>query len=294
VLLLAYHCNVASKPWEDDLLATDDSQDRLDYNGFTYVPFAKLNGSGSSYSSITASKINEEYQKQEYFTFDVTGALTGTDPHACDITVKVTATDDYSAGSQVNLFTAIVEDNLNYDDVYGSPAENGLDDYSHILRKLLPASSGESLGTEITAGETSEFTYSYTNDETYQNYENIRVITFVQVSGTREILGVFQTADHPFQVITDVTVPLSKKAHDKLAITSIHGTEISFTVPSAGNVTLALHSLNGQLIQMKQYNALTGGSQVISLGNLVMQNRCYIVTVANDYTHVSKRIIPVK
>jgi hypothetical protein len=266
----------------------------LDYNGFTYVPFARLNGSGSSYSSITASKINEEFQKQEYFTFDVTGTLTGADPHACDIKVKVTASDDYSAGSQVNLFTAIVEDNINYNDVYGSPAENGLDDYGHVLRKLLPASSGESLGTEITSGEVKEFTYSYTNDETYQNYENIRVITFVQVSGTREILGVFQTADHPFQVITDVTVPLSVKARDNLAITRVHGKEVSFIVPSAGTITLALHSLNGQLIQMKQYNTLTRGNHVVTLGNLAMQNRCYIVTVANDYTRVSKRIIPVK
>lgn len=294
MLLLAYHCNVASKPWENDLLANDDSQDRLDYNGFTYVPFARLNGSGSSASSITSSKINQEFQKKKYFTFDVIGEITGNSPHACDIKVKITAADDYSANSQLKLFTAIVEDDIDYYEVYGTHAKNGLDDYSHVLRKLLPTSSGESLGTSISSGETKEFTYSYTNDDAKQNYKNIRVIVFVQNSGTREIIGVFQTADHPFQMITEIATPFVVQIPNKLTITKFDNGEIGFTLPLSGNVTVALHSLNGKLLYNKQHIGLLRGSHKVKLGNHSIKNRCYIVTLTSGATQVSKRVIPVK
>ena len=286
---------MASKPWEDDLLAKQDSQDRLDYNGFTYVPFARLNGSGSSPNSITTSTISQEYQKQAYFSYEVIGEMTGTSPHTCDITVKVTALDDYSSNSPLKLFAAVVEDTINYYQVYGSHAKNGLDDYSHVLRKLLPTSSGESLGTSVTSGETKEFTYSYTNDETYQNYENIRVIVFVQNLETREILGAFQTPAHPFQVLTNIThTKTTAGTLQNLIFAGLDGQDVSFYLPFDGDVTVFHYSLNGKLLYQKKYNALKAGIQCVGLGNQLQRNSCTIITLSSGSAVVSKRVFAVK
>ena len=295
-ILIAYHCNVDPKPYEDDSLATNETRDRLKYYGFTYVPYARLNGlspgGSSSAYSVTDSKIQSEYQKEPVFSFEIVGSITGTDPHTCDITVTATALKDYSSNGGLNLFAIVVENDIDFKTVYGVNAKNGKNDYNHVVRKFLTSTGGTTIGNQD-IGKVNTFNFSYENVTKYQNYENLRVIVFIQDMGTKDILGVFETEDHPFQTPTGNNNLAISNTGNKIAVKQIGQNKLSLFNPAGGEVSVALYTLDGKCI--KEYNLKDCcGNVILTLPQQMIGTGGFIVTVNNGKETQSKLFVLVK
>ncbi len=278
-------------------MSTDETVERLGFYGFTYVPFATVNGksAGNNFSaySITDSKIQTAYQQDPVFDFSVVGAITGTSPRTCDITVTLTALSDYISTQDITLITCIIENDINYQTVYGSAALNGKNDYSHVVRKFLSNTGGTVIGNQSAGDETTN-TFAYTNDEQYQDYENLRVLTFVQDMATKEIVGAYQSDVHPFQNPTTINGKNVANEVSTMTVAVVNRNEIILNTKSAGEVTLSFYSPDGRMVRQIPEQFCEAGRNVIAMIDKFLETGCFILSVGSGEKSVLKRILLIK
>lgn len=294
VILLAYQCNVEPKPLENDLLANKDCQQRKRFYGFTYVPYACFNGrsAGNNFNpnSITDNLINQEFQKAPNFTFSIATRSTSVSPHSCAITVTATALSDYTSQSPISLFAAIIEDSIDYQKVYGQAAKNGKNDYNHVLRKLLPDTTGKNIGNQK-AGQNNSAEFTYTNDEKYQNHKNIRVIAFIQDMGSKSILGAFLTQTHPFQDLTPITSGPQTQKVTYLDINRMQGADVFFTLAQNCAIGFSVYNLQGEMMYQAPKRTYLSGVGRITLAGFPRCGGCYILSMSGADIHLATKII---
>ncbi|MBN1982927.1 MAG: Omp28-related outer membrane protein [Chitinivibrionales bacterium] len=282
--MLSYHCNVSSKPEKNDLLTNEDSKKRMEFYGFQYVPYATLNGvsAGNNFNvkAITNQKIQEAYQKPAYLNFSVQGIQTQLNPHACSIAVTIQALADYSSKSSLVLFTAIIEDSINYKTLFGIPAENGRNEYSHVVRKLLPSANGTVIGN-LTKGTTIPQKFVYTNEEKTQKHTNLRVVVFVQDMASKDIIGAFQSKSHPFQEPTSVNrKPGTKNRAVDARIVSITPHRICFDALRKGLYSVSVYSVSGQNVYNKTEKINSPSTVALAFHPTKLSLGVYVVSIA--------------
>lgn len=273
-------------------MSTDETMQRHQSYGFTYVPYAVFNGrnAGNNYNanSITDNLIQTEFLKKQYFSFSVAGQITGTAPHACSIVVDATAIADYSTGGNVSLFAVIIENDVNYLTAYGVNAKNGKNNYNHVVRKFLTSTGGTVIGNQ-TAGKINTLKVSYVNDEKHQQYANLRVLVFVQDMSTKEILGAFQSDEHPFQTQTPVTSNVAiRKSVFEIKNRGSAGITISATEDS--KISVAWYTMCGVLIDKVTTNYLYKGIHTVPVPQGIAGNGCYLLIVKSGQKKVSAKI----
>lgn len=237
-------------------MSTADGLARSSYYGFTYVPFATLNGSGSSANSITENSIDSEFNKPEYFSFTVNSVKISNTPKICSTSVKVSCIESYRGSSDLVLMAAIIENNVDYFSTYGEQAGNGKNMYNHVLRKFISGTDGTTLSIS-TAGNEEAFNFTYENDETYNNYLNLRIIVFVQDRSIKEILGAYQTNDHPFQEITSVK-SITKNSNNFC----ISNNRIKLSSKKSGYLVINILDLRGKTIYSKETHIKKGQNSI--------------------------------
>lgn len=267
-------------------MSTEDGLSRSAFYGFTYVPFATLNGKGSSASSIKSSNINTEFNKDNYFDFKIKSVMTNSSPHTCSTAVTVTSLTNYSSNNVV-LMAAIIEKDVDYFQTYKEVAKNGKNDYSHVLRSYLSATSGEILES-TSEGSVETFTFTYTNNETYQNYENLRIIVYAQDRSSKEVLGAYQMEDHPFQ---ELTLSSQKFPTDDPIITISRDCTLTYYSPNSGLLSMKLFSLNGKCL-LSYNKKIKEGINKISLDNRSLKKGMYLLTINGVKSKNVKLILP--
>ena len=94
------------------------------------------------------------------------------------------------------MFVVITENNINYEQRYHSKSTNGLNEFNHIMRAMLP-DTGNVIGAQ-TEGQVNKLKVNFTNDDKEINFKEVRIVVFIQDYDTREILGTAVTKEHPF------------------------------------------------------------------------------------------------
>lgn len=200
IALLNYHCFYMLDPFYQYYKACDARYNAYKLEGY---PCAMMNGkkpnaNSAHQSFVTAQRINALYNQPELFKIDIASKSTGSDTaHSAKITVTAKALAD-NPSSELKLFVAITESNINYLERYGKASVNGVNEFNHILRAFLPDMQGTSIGAQTT-GKTNTVKVDYANNEKEVNYKEVRIIAFIQDMTTLEVLGAATTTAHPFQ-----------------------------------------------------------------------------------------------
>lgn len=199
VAVISYHCYYS--------LDTFFTYNKAGYDRYAFYqmkdgfPSAMVNGKkptpGSAHLSyVKEPVINVAYNVAPLFKFNVSCSSTGKkNMHSASINVKATALKT-NPSQNLRLFVVITENNINYEQRYHIKSTNGINEFNHIMRAMLP-DTGNIIGAQ-TEGQVSKVKVNFTNDDKEIDFKEIRVVVFVQDYDTREILGATVTSDHPF------------------------------------------------------------------------------------------------
>jgi len=200
VAVINFHCHYRLDPFYTFNKACDERYKEYELSGF---PCAMMNGkkpisSSAHISYVNQSRIDAQYNQQPLFKFDIkTTSTSEGEAHSADIEVTAqTLVDNLS--KDLSLYVVVTESNINYEDRYGSKSVNGINEFHHIMRAMLPGPSGTLIGSQA-KGNVSQVNVSFTNDDEEINYEEVRVVAFIQDRGTKEVLGAAVTKEHPFK-----------------------------------------------------------------------------------------------
>ncbi len=167
-------------------------------------PTAMVNGKkvGTSKSAhlarVNQQAIDNTYKVPSKFKLDISSeAADKNNPHNIFIKVKATSLVDYPT-KDLKVFVVVTEDNINYLERYKTKAANGIENFSHIIRAMLPDTGATSIGAQK-SGKVNNIKVSYVNDDKAVDYKQVRIIAFVQDMNTREVLGTTVTTEHPFK-----------------------------------------------------------------------------------------------
>lgn len=266
VVIIANHCNVDFKPYEDDKLAISKAQQRSSYYGFTYVPFATLNGSGKSAYGITSSSVESALAKSPECEIRFNSYKRDEENIECAIEVIISPTA--ATIDNAVLVVAVVEDSVDYRELFGQSAKNGKNDYNHVLRDYLTPVTGLELGT-LSKEEYHQFTYRRGSLEKYQN---LRVVAFLQDKTSKEVIGVERSAKHPYQSGIANWHVIKKDSKELL----FSDGALTFNLETAGALSCEVLQANGRSV-FSRSEVLDAGAHSIPLPTNSLAPGCYVL-----------------
>ncbi len=200
VAVINYHCFYSLDTFYTYYKACDK---RFGYYNLSGYPSAMANGmqpekNSSHLSYVNESLINTLYNKAPKFKFDIACTSTGKGKsHCTSIKVKATALKN-NPGKDLRLFIAITENNIDHEKRYKKKSVNGVNEFNHILRGLLPGPDGTLIGSQK-VGKVNKIKATFINDDKEINYKEIRVVVYIQDQATKEVFGAAVTKEHPFK-----------------------------------------------------------------------------------------------
>jgi len=200
VAVINFHCHYMLDPFYTFNKACDK---RYEYYGLSGFPTAMMNGrqphpSSAHLSFVTPQRIDALYHQEPLFEFGFNCKSAGSgDARTANIQVTATALKD-NPSETLALFVVVTENNINYEERYGSKSVNGINRFNHIMRAMLPGEDGTPIGAQ-TKGNVNTVNVTFTNDDKEINYREVRIVAFVQDAATREVLGAAVTKEHPFK-----------------------------------------------------------------------------------------------
>lgn len=91
-------------------------------------------------------------------------------------------------------YVAVIEEKINFNK---APSSNGMTEFYHVFRKMLPDTIGTVLNDSLMKGETYTFDYQYKTDSVF-DVSQIAIIAFVQEDSTQEVLQSFYKEPYPY------------------------------------------------------------------------------------------------
>lgn len=304
-ILVSSQNKVTAIVYYKDLLKTDDGDTRCSYYGWGYYGMCKLNGRtppggiGQVYPDdiyhVDTTVVNTEYNKEANFVFMLNSILTGTSPnHSCSLTVRAKALKDYSSSGIIRMHVAVVENSVDYQQSTGSAPDNGQEVHHTVCRKMLPSGAGSYIGDQTT-GQENIVRVTYTNDDAKQNFENIRIVSFIQDYSNKEIIGAFIFGGHPFR---DLVTPVNDNimnADNKKYFTIVKATARSFVInsPCKGQGSIKLYSADGRCCRDIMLRNVRKGNNIVHFCTGSLPGGLYIIALKiNNHTMEKKLILP--
>lgn len=201
VAVINYHCFYMLDTFN---LYNKGGSDRNNFYLFNQgFPSAAVNGAmpyknAAHVNYVNQSLIDAQYNRLPQFKFEIDcKPAAKASGHTATINIRATALKDHT-GKDLRLFVAVTESNINYEQRYHTKAVNGINEFQHIFRAMLPDINGTLIGPQVT-GQKNKVKLSFTNDDREMNYKEVKLVVFVQDMETKEVLGAAVTKDHPFQ-----------------------------------------------------------------------------------------------
>jgi hypothetical protein len=163
--------------------------------------------------------------------------------------------------------------------------------YDHVARKILdtPYGTPNSLPTEIAAGETVSYHYSYVLPDTW-NYDNLHVIGFLVDSETKEILN----AENVISSWVGVESGLFDKAVTVYPNPAGDFTKIDFTLNQASKARVDVYDMFGKLVYSVKESNLPAGKNSITVQSNTFTNGMYVMKLTIGNNVVSRKISIIK
>tara|TARA_B100000927_G_scaffold34988_1_gene25145 strand:+ start:36 stop:941 length:906 start_codon:yes stop_codon:yes gene_type:complete len=186
-----------SWPGSGDPYFTYEGGDRRTFYGINSVPRVQIDGGWDGNGNALTQSVYDYYQNQPAFVQMTATWSRWTKTIETDVTI--TSLADVTSNN-LKLFAAI----YSLRDV-ANVGTNGETEFFHVMKKLMPSSSGESL-TSLTSGSTITKQLSYTfngnyvlppnaqspvnlsNSHTVEDFTNLGVILWIQDVSTKEVL----------------------------------------------------------------------------------------------------------
>jgi len=186
-----------SWPGTGDPYYFSEGGDRRTFYGINSVPRVEIDGGWDGNGNSLSQAVYDYYQNQPAFV--QMSATWSRWSKTIETDVTITPLADVSSNN-LKLFAAIysIRDTANV-------KSNGETEFFHVVKKLMPSSSGESLGA-LTSGSTVTKQLSYTFNGTYvlppsaqspvnlstnhtvEDFSNLGVILWIQDASTKEVL----------------------------------------------------------------------------------------------------------
>ena len=198
--------------------------------------------------SVSQTDLDNAKTQPAWFEIEVTKQLNATND-SLFITGTVTYLNDFfePIDNHLRAFFVVIEEEVNYLQA-NPPGTNGELDFKWVMRKMLPAYNGHTMGQD-SVGTQHSFSYIYPIDQTKIDAQQLEVVAFVQRYGTKEIMQAVKTAD--VQQPTATTTPVRK---EKLLIyPTIATDEISVTLGEEWqkNTEVRIYNTQGKMLKFK-------------------------------------------
>ena len=182
IAAIKYHVSWPSGNDPMYLHNTAESNARTSYYGVNSVPHVVVDGNRFNGNSgqITQSIIDQVQaiapQMEMRLSYEV-------DEAANTITVNVMGRALTDISGNLRLYVGVIENEIHFT---SAPGPNGERDFYSVMKKLLPSSSGLSLGTEMAAGEyfAQSFTWELAN---IYHMDQLDAIAWVQNQSTKDV-----------------------------------------------------------------------------------------------------------
>ena len=182
IAAIKYHVSWPSGNDPMYLHNTTESNARTNYYNVTGVPHVVVDGNRFNGNSgqITQAIIDQvqaiEPQMEMRLAYEV-------DEAANTITVNVMGKALTDISGNLRLYVGVIENEIHFT---SAPGPNGERDFYSVMKKLLPSSSGMSLGTEMAAGEyfAQSFTWELAN---IYHMDQLDAIAWVQNQSTKDV-----------------------------------------------------------------------------------------------------------
>ena len=248
-----------SWPGSGDPYYTLEGGDRRTYYNVNAVPDFILDGNvwqGNS-SSVTGSQIDAVMANPAFVSLSSYHVMDG---QTIDFTVSINPLGDFAG--PLTLYSAVFE-YMTYNNV----GSNGETQFSHVMKKMVPGSTGFSLGS-LTDGQTVVENFSHTFQGAYtlppdannpidhmtqhsvEDFSNLGVVTWIQDDATKEILQSTVSVESFTNIEEKQTTELMvfPNPTENMATISFEGIQGS-------DVSIELYNLLGELIVSETYTS---------------------------------------
>ncbi len=221
-----------------------ENADRINYYGINGVPTYTMDGEvvGVPGNAQTIRNQMEEEIAQGSPIWINIERIPSSD--SVKFTVKVIVGNNVTGN--LKLRNAIIERRIVYTT---PPGSNGEKIFNDVFRKMLPSTSGETLGN-LTAGDTLTFSYSYPIDFSVWNANDLAVVSWVQNDNNKSVIQAnidmptfFTKGDSPFAEIVQPNETIQKNFYvinqnpDTMHVQFVNN---SFDIPSDWSATFEL------------------------------------------------------
>jgi hypothetical protein len=151
----------------------------------------------SHLSYVNSARINALYNQPPLFNIVVKCKPVPEGGNSIKINVNVTPLEDIP-NENLRVHVVITENNIDYEKRYGKKSVNGVNEFNHIMRAMLPDAQGIPIAPQKKGIKTTT-SVDYTNDDKEINFKEVRIVVFVQDETTKEVLGAVVTKEAPIQ-----------------------------------------------------------------------------------------------
>ena len=267
VVAIKYHVNWPSSVDPMYLHNTADNGSRVSYYGVNSVPHVVVDGnrfSGNS-GSITQSIIDQlsviESPIQLRLSWELNEAQN-------TITVHVMGRVSTDIAGSSKLYVGVIEKEIHFN---SAPGPNGEKDFYDVMKKLLPSSSGQSLGN-LEAGGYFAYTFTWELANIY-NMDQLDAIAWVQNSNTKEVYQACKSSLEPNPFFANEAAVSDITDVKKMNCSGIAEPQVLLSNYGSNALTSAeLEVLvNGEALKTVEWsgNMATFGSETVDLGEVV-------------------------
>lgn len=189
VVAIKYHM---SWPGANDpmyLHNTQDNDSRKSFYSVNAVPHTVVDGTrfANVPSGLSQNMVNQWLAIESPFEMRMTHQLNATQD---TITVFVMAKASADVSGSLKLMVGVIEKEIHFT---SAPGSNGERDFYSVMKKLLPSSSGTSLGN-MTAGDYVSFSFKWALANVY-NIDQLSAVAWIQDGTTKEVFQACKSTD---------------------------------------------------------------------------------------------------
>ena len=266
VVAIKYHVNWPSSADPMYLHNTSDNGSRVSYYGVNSVPHVVVDGNRFSGNSgdITQSIIDQlsviESPMELRLSWELNEALDA-------ITVHVIGRASSDIQGSLKLYVGVIEKEIHFN---SAPGPNGEKDFYDVMKKLLPNSGGQSLGS-LEANGYFAYTFTWQLANIY-NMDQLDAIAWVQNSNTKEVYQACKSSLSPDPFYANEAAVSDITNVKKMNCSGVAEPKVLLTNYGSNAMTSAeLEVLvNGETLKTISWtgNMPTFGSETIELGEV--------------------------
>ena len=266
IAAIKYHVNWPSSADPMYLHNTAENGARTSYYNVTGVPQVVIDGTrfSGNPSQVTQGIIDQLYAIESpmelLLTYEVNEAEN-------TIAVHVMGRASIDIESELKLHVGVIEREIHFN---SAPGPNGERDFYSVMKKLLPNSNGQNLGT-LKAND--YFAYSFTWElANIYNMDQLDAIAWVQSSSTKEVLQACKSSE-AFEPFYANEAGVSNFSNVKsVTCSGVEEPKIVLTNFGSNNLTSAELDvlINGESVRTLTWNGnlSTFASEVVDLGEI--------------------------